>query len=82
MSLPVFSSAGLIFSNPSHSPCYLDARQFGVSECLPCCDPRAQALTYSLALLRHWNGLPSNYVALIDVDEYIVIDQPKARAGF
>ncbi len=39
---------------------------------------RAQALTYSLALLRHWNGLPSNYVALIDVDEYIVIDQPKA----
>ena len=39
---------------------------------------RVQALTYSLALLRHWNGLPSNYVALIDVDEYIVIDQPKA----
>ena len=39
---------------------------------------RSQALTYSLALLRHWNGLPSNYVALIDVDEYIVIDQPKA----
>ena len=46
-----------------------------------CAELHAQALTYSLALLRHWNGMPSNYVALIDVDEYIVIDQPKARRG-
>jgi len=53
----------------------------GVYQCSHSSKLYAQALTYSLALLRHWNGLPSNYVALIDVDEYIVIDQPKARAG-
>ena len=76
--LPVFWSAESTVKGPRLGPCRLDARRSGFTECAHCSKLRAQALTYSLALLRHWNGLPSNYVALIDVDEYIVIDQPKA----
>ena len=40
----------------------------------PCLRP--QSLTYALALLRHWRGTDTDLLALIDVDEFIVIEEP------
>jgi len=40
---------------------------------------RLQALTYSLALLRHWRGTDTDLLAMIDVDEYIVIEHEGAQ---
>ena len=49
-------------------------RELGTLSLIHILQSHAQALTYSLALLRHWRGTETDMLAMVDVDEYIVIE--------